>query len=68
MEKKTLATETKPVEQSLSRIGAAVADADDLSEKIGRLAAKQENILQDAQEQISDLYESLDEETPGKDG
>lgn len=56
---------TKRTEQELSSIGAKVADATDYAQEIERLTEKQEEKLEAAQEQLSDLYESLGE-TPVK--
>lgn len=49
------------IEQSLSQIGAKVADAHDLAEEIIELEKEKKHTLEDAQAEISNLYETLDE-------
>lgn len=52
--------ECKRVEQSLSKIGAKVADAADLSAKAKELTTGAESILISAQKELEGLYLSLD--------
>ena len=51
----------KRTEQELSSIGAKVADATDMLHEIERLSELQEEKLEAAQEQLSDLYETIGE-------
>ena len=58
----TINFQTNHIEQSLSKIGAKVADAQDLSEEIIELEEEKKQTLEEVQTEISDLYETLDEE------
>lgn len=49
------------IESTLSQIGAKVADANDIAQQMQKLSQKQKQDLTQAQEEISELYESLDE-------
>lgn len=51
----------KKVEQALSSVGAKIADANDMSDKIQRLSEQQEEKLSRAQRQLADAYEQLGE-------
>lgn len=53
----------KRVEKSISSIGAKIADANELAEQIEDLSEKAEDKLCEAQEELSDLYISLPEDT-----
>lgn len=48
-------------EQTISRIGAKIADANDLTAEIEKLSRNASHKLADAQEELSDLYENWDE-------
>ena len=61
MNKKEIDFHRSRVEKQLSKIGAEVADASEISEEINCLSQKAEHKLHAAQEDISDLYESLED-------
>ena len=58
-EKKEL--QAKHIEESISRIGAKVADAVDLSQKVRSLSANTEALLINVQQELEELYVSMDE-------
>jgi hypothetical protein len=60
MDNEIVPFERKRLEQSISKIGAKVADAVELSNKAKELTTGAESILISAQQELEELYLSLD--------
>lgn len=61
MDKSDLQNTEKRLEETISKIGAKIAEANDIAEDIKELSALEIQQLKEAQGQLSDLYVSLDE-------
>ena len=66
MEENIVDLESKRIEKALSKIGARIARATDLSKQAKEMSAGSESILIHAQQEIEALYLSLEEEGEGK--
>lgn len=53
--------QAKHIEESITRIGAKVADAVELSQKAKDLSADSETLLINVQQELEELYVSMDE-------
>ena len=62
MKNEIVPLERKRLEQSISKIGAKVADAGELANKAKELTAGSEAILIRVQQELEELYLSLDKE------
>jgi exonuclease VII small subunit len=62
MDHEIVPLERKRLEQSISKIGAGVADAVELTQKANELAARSESILIRVQQELEELYLSLAKE------
>lgn len=62
MAKKEIDFNSKKNEKTISSIGAKIADADEMNDEINALSEKSAEKLEGAQEELSDLYESIGEE------
>lgn len=67
MEKHGINIEYKRIEQTLSQIGAKIANATDLSRQAKELANSSESTLIHAQKEIDALYVSLEDGDPPED-
>jgi len=65
MEREAVNLYEKRIKQSLSRIGAKIADAADLSQKSKQLSANSEALLIAALKDLEELYVSLDDQLMG---
>lgn len=61
MNKESIGSKEKLMEKEISQIGAKVADALEISEKVRELSDKFEALLIDAQKELEELYVSLGE-------
>ena len=61
MDKNTINPLEKHLEKGISQIGAKVADAVEISEKIKELSGKSAALLIDAQKKLEELYISIGE-------
>lgn len=65
MEREAVNLYEKRIKQSLSRIGAKIADATDLSQKSKQLSANSEALLINALRDLEELYVSLNDQLMG---